>query len=292
MIGVMDIQQKRLALPGIEIAYREAGQGLPVILLHGWPEWSAVWRKNLPVLARDFRVIAPDLRGFGDTEAAEPARQVEDYVADLAAFADALGLQRFGLVGHDVGGFLMLDYARLHAARLAGLFFFDCPHFGIGKRWVEGAQVREIWYQSFHQLPLAVELVGASLAACRLYFAHFLRHWAHDPGAFADHLDEWAAMFFRPGRLSGGFDWYKSVNARRLAAIAKPPPPQPKLKVPAYSLWGESDAILRVEWQETLLDLFEDITLERAPQAGHFVHWEQPELANRRIKAFFAGLDT
>jgi pimeloyl-ACP methyl ester carboxylesterase len=183
----------------------------------------------------------------------------------------------------------MLEAARRQPERLAGLFFFDCPHFGIGKRWLEGGQVREIWYQTFHQMPFAAALVGASRATCRAYFDYFLQHWSHDPAAFAEVLEEWVDNFLQPGRLSGGFDWYKSVNAKRLAAMANPPPPPPPIAVPAFSLWGESDAILRVEWQETLKPLFEQITLERAPRAGHFVHWEQPALANARIEAFFRG---
>jgi len=282
------MQKKRLRVPGLELAYLEAGMGPPLILLHGWPEWSAVWRRNLPVLARDFRVLAPDLRNFGDSEGA-PATGVESYVADLAVFADALGLERFGLVGHDIGGFLMQDYVRQHPERVTGLFFFDCPHFGIGRRWVEGQQVREIWYQAFHQLPLALELVGASPASCRAYFRHFLSHWSHEPEAFAPVLEEWVTQFLRPGRLLGGFAWYKAVNARRLKAIAEGAPALPPIATPAYSLWGASDPILRPEWQETLSEVFSDIVLELAPQAGHFVHWEQPALANDRIARFFAG---
>jgi len=283
------MQQKRLPLPDVDLAYLEAGSGPPLVLLHGWPEWSAVWRRNIPALAERFRVLAPDLRNFGDSQG-PPAERVEDYVADLAAFADALGLERFGLVGHDVGAFLMQDYARQAPERLTGLFFFDCPHLGLGKRWVEGGHLRELWYQSFHQLPLALELVGQSRGACRTYFRHFLTHWSHSPQAFDDRaLEEWVDNFLKPGNLAGGFAWYKAVNARRLAAIAGTLPPQGRIAVPACSLWGESDRILLASWQDSLTGLFDDIALELAPQAGHFVHWEQPALANERIARFFAG---
>ncbi len=279
---------QHLKLPDLDLAYRREGSGPPLVLLHGWPEWSAVWRRNLPVLAERFDVVAPDLRNFGDSIGAE-ARSVEHYVEDLEALVDALGLKRFGIVSHDVGGFLAQDYARRHPERLTGLFFFDCPHFGIGPRWTAGGQVREIWYQAFHQLPLALQLVGASRDSCRAYLRHFLGHWAHDPAAFEGALEEWVDSFLKPGRLAGGFRWYAAVNERRLQAMAGDLPPAPKIAVPAYSLWGASDPILRPEWQETLTEVFDEIALEVAAEAGHFVHWEQPALANGRIADFFAG---
>lgn len=276
-----------LDLPDLRLHYLRQGSGPPLILLHGWPEWSGVWRRNLPVLAEIFDVIAPDLRNFGDSRGTE-ARDVAHYVADLEALADGLGLEKFGIVCHDIGGFLAQDYARRHPERLAGLFFFDCPHFGIGPRWVQGQQVREIWYQSFHQLPLALELVGASRESCRAYFRHFLTHWAGKPGAFDGSAQEdWVDNFLKPGNLAGGFRWYACANDRRLKAMAAGGEAAPMIEVPAYSLWGAADPILRAEWQDTLTDVFTDITLEQAPGAGHFVAWESPDLANARLIGFF-----
>lgn len=276
-----------LDLPDLRLHYLRQGSGPPLILLHGWPEWSGVWRRNLPVLAETFDVIAPDLRNFGDSRGTE-ARDVAHYVADLEALADGLGLEKFGIVCHDIGGFLAQDYARRHPERLAGLFFFDCPHFGIGPRWVQGQQVREIWYQSFHQLPLALELVGASRESCRAYFRHFLTHWAGKPGAFDGSAQEdWVDNFLKPGNLAGGFRWYACANDRRLKAMAAGGEAAPMIEVPAYSLWGAADPILRAEWQDTLTDVFTDITLEQAPGAGHFVAWESPDLTNARLIGFF-----
>ncbi|NQW08368.1 MAG: alpha/beta hydrolase [Alphaproteobacteria bacterium] len=276
-----------LDLPDIKIAYRREGAGPPLVFLHGWPEWSGIWRRNLPVLRDRFEVVAPDLRNFGDS-VGEQAADIDHYVADLEALVDYLGYDRFGLVSHDVGAFLAQDYARRHPDRLAGLFFFDCPHFGLGRRWVEGGQVREIWYQSFHQLPLAEELVGASRASCRAYFRHFLAHWARDPSAFDDVLEEWVDNFLKPGRLAGGFRWYSVAAERRLKAMDGGSQEQrAKIQIPAYSLWGAHDPILRADWQPTLAEVFADIELDIAPKAGHFVAWEQPKLANERIARFF-----
>ncbi|MEP2543029.1 MAG: alpha/beta hydrolase [Alphaproteobacteria bacterium] len=278
-----------LDLPDLRLHYLRQGGGPPLLFLHGWPEWSGVWRKNLPVLAETFDVIAPDLRNFGDSRGAE-ARDVAHYVSDIEALVDGLGLEKFGIVSHDIGGFLAQDYARKHPERLAGLFFFDCPHFAIGPRWVQGQQVREIWYQSFHQLPLALELVGASRDSCRAYFHHFLGHWAGSPDAFdGAALEDWVDNFLKPGNLAGGFRWYACANDRRLKAVAAGGEDHPPLDTPAYSLWGAADPILRAEWQVTLTDVFTDITLEQAPGAGHFVAWESPDLANARIRAFFDG---
>jgi pimeloyl-ACP methyl ester carboxylesterase len=277
-----------IELPDLHLKYHRHGEGPPLVLLHGWPEWSGIWRRVVPALAREFEVITPDLRNFGDSRGAE-ARAIEHYVGDLAALADALGLERFGAVGHDVGAWIMNDYARAHPDRLAGLFYFNCPHFGIGKRFIEGGHVREIWYHAFHQLPLAVELVGASRDTCRAYFRHFLRHWSASDTAFDDVLEEWVDNFMKPGNLAGGFRWYACANQRRLAAMAGELPPEAKIRVPAYSLWGEKDTILPARWQETLTDVFTDIGLETAPDAGHFVHWEAPDLAADRIAGFFRG---
>ena len=279
-----------LDLPDLSLAYHRAGDGAPLVFLHGWPEWSGVWRKVLPGLETRFDVIAPDLRNFGDSRGDE-ARDVDHYISDLEGLVDHLGLDRFGIVSHDVGGFLALDYARRHPDRLAGLFFFDCPHFGIGPRWLQGGQVREIWYQSFHQLPLAVDLVGASRESCRTYFRHFLSHWAGRPDAFDDAaVEEWTDNFMKPGNLAGGFRWYACANERRLKAMADGGENAPMIDLPAYSLWGGADPILRPEWQETLKDVFSDIRLDQAPGAGHFVAWEAPELAIDRIGSFFEPL--
>ncbi|MEM7190205.1 MAG: alpha/beta hydrolase [Pseudomonadota bacterium] len=278
-----------LNLPDLSLNYRRAGSGFPLILIHGWPEWSEVWRHNIPVLAQDFDVIAPDLRNFGDSTGAEAAG-IETYVDDLIALADHLGLDQFGLIGHDVGAFMAPDVIRSNPGRVAGLFVFNCPHFGIGPRWVQDGHVREIWYQTFHQLPIAPALVGASRETCRTYFRYFLQHWAADETAFDDDLELWVDNFLKPGRLEGGFRWYAAANERRLAALGGNLPPSEPINVPAYSYWGSEDPILKVEWQPTLKELFTNVTLERAEGAGHFVHWENPEASNARIAAFFKGV--
>ena len=106
------------------------------------------------------------------------ARNVGHYVNDLEALIDNLELDRFGLVGHDIGAFLAQEYIRRHPDRLVGLFVFNCRHFSLKKEWIEKDHVSEIWYKSFHQLPLAKTIAGSSRSSCRAYLAHFLNYWA------------------------------------------------------------------------------------------------------------------
>ena len=280
-----------LELADLKLHYLDEGEGAPLLLLHGWPEWSAVWERVIARLKGRFRLIAPDLRNFGDSVGAE-TRDIAHYVSDLTALVDHLELTRFGIVGHDVGGFLMQDFVRAQPERVSGLFFFDCPHFGIGKRWTEKGQVREIWYQSFQQLPLAPALVGSSREATRLYFSYFLSHWSHHADAFSvEDVERWVDTFSKPGRLEGGFRWYQVANALRLKALESSAPERPPMiDTPACSLWGEHDPILRYEWQETLRDVFTNIELLKAENSAHFVHWEQPNLAAKEIARFFENL--
>jgi pimeloyl-ACP methyl ester carboxylesterase len=284
----------RVESNGAEIHYVRHGAGFPLVLLHGWPEFWYVYRKNIPALADWYDVVAPDLRGFGDSAKRPlpdpPGDLLKELVEDLRGLVDALGFGRFGVVSHDVGAYVAQGFARKYPERLAGLFFFNCPYPGIGDRWVEPDSVNEIWYQSLHLQPWATSLVGENRRTCETYFRHFLDHWAHEPGLFDGDLDAWVDNFMKPGNLQGGFDWYIATNDSRIKLIRDGAPEMPKIEVPARFLWGESDPVVKARWADRLGDYFADYSFEAPPRAGHFVHYERPGLANREISAFFEDL--
>ena len=279
---------------GINIHYVRHGEGLPLVLLHGWPEFWLTWRKNILPLAESFDVVASDLRGFGDSDKPAlpdpPSALLKEYVEDLRGLVDALGFERFGIVSHDVGAYVAQAFARSYTERLSGLFFFNCPYPGIGERWAEADHVNEIWYQSFNQQPWAASLVGENRKTCETYIRHFLDHWSHEPGFLDEDLDLWVENFMKPGNLQGGFNWYISTNEGRIQQIRHGPAEFPKIETPTRVLWGVSDSVLKVEWADRLGDYFANLDFSPAEEAGHFVHYERPELANEEISSFFEAL--
>ncbi len=287
------VRHATLTANGTTLHYARIGAGPPLVLLHGWPEFWLTWEPVMQRLASRFDLIAPDFRGFGDSPKPDhgPSGRVgpEVHAADLLALLDHLGLSRVGLVSHDVGAYVAQVFARAHPERLTSLFFFDCPYSGVGSRWATPDHLKEIWYQSFHQKPWAAELIGSSREACKIYFGNMLRHWAAgNPAAFDGAvLEAWVDNFLKPGNLQGGFDWYISANAARLAAMRGEAPKLPPIALPACVRWGALDPVLKVEWADRLGDTFTDLDFAPLYGLGHFPHREDPDRAAAEIAAWF-----
>jgi pimeloyl-ACP methyl ester carboxylesterase len=264
----------------------------PLLLLHGWPEFWLSWEPLMRRLAGRFQLIAPDLRGFGATDKPDPGPTDRSgaalHAADMLALLDALGLGRVGVVTHDIGAVVMQTLARQAPERVAGLFLFDCPYPGMGARFGAPDHLKEIWYQFFHQLPVAAEVVGASRDSVRAYFGHFLRHWsAGNPAAFDEVLEEWVDNFLLPGNLQGGFNWYIAAHAGRIQTIKGEAPVLPRITVPTCVRWGALDPILKAEWMDRLGEHFTDLDAAVLDGVGHFPHREAPDRAASEIQTFF-----
>ena len=278
-------------LPGLRAHYVRHGRGMPLVLQHGWPEFWYTWRKNVPALAEHFDVIAPDLRGFGDTDKPEGVPEIRDYVDDLSNLVEHLDLDGFGIVTHDVGAWIAQAYARRNTGRLKGLFFTNCPHPGVGGRWNEPGHQINTWYQQFHQMPFSAELLTRDRENARIYFGNMMEYWTYADGAFDEDLEAWIDNFMKPGNMQGGFNWYIAVNDLRLKIMREGPPDAPKIDVPTRVFWGEADPVLKAEWTDNLGDCFSDLReVDVVSEAGHFVHYEQPERTNEEIIRFFNSL--
>jgi pimeloyl-ACP methyl ester carboxylesterase len=266
------------------------GQGQPLLLLHGWPEFWLSWEPVMARLADRFTLYAPDLRGFGNSDKPEGPFGPDQQAADMLALMDALGLQQAGIVGHDVGGALMQPLARQAPERIAGLFFFDFVYPGIGPRMAEPERLNNIWYQSFHQMEMAPRLVGASRDSCGLYIGHFLKAWSHRKDAFDDVLEDFTDNFIKPGNLAGGFAHYRAAHAGRVRMMKGEAPPVTPIEVPTCVRWAEHDPLFPYAWTDRLCESFSNLDLAMFEGVGHFAHREDPDRAASEIAAFFTRI--
>ncbi|MDE8349368.1 MAG: alpha/beta hydrolase [Acidocella sp.] len=282
----MQFTQRLISANGITLRVTETGQGRPLLLLHGWPEFWFTWAKIMPHLAANFRLIAPDLRGFGGSDKTPPgystAMTAEQHANDLAALLDALNLPQVGLVAHDIGALIGQHLIRAHPGRVNRFFAFDCPYPGIGRRWIEGGQLRNSWYMWFHQTKLAVELVGHSRATLEIYLHHMMQGGCQNKQAFDDNFADFVDNMLVPGNLQGGFNWYVS-NAR-----AVPPPTQP-IDIPTRILWPGADPVFPLAWMDRLGAFFSNLQLSVFEGVGHFPHQEQPDAAALAVREFFTN---
>ncbi|WP_170432563.1 alpha/beta fold hydrolase [Ruegeria arenilitoris] len=286
------ISFNRVETNGIRMFYARKGKGFPLVLLHGWPEFWMVFRPIINLLADDFDVIVPDLRGCGDTGKAQPGPDdnagADVHARDIKGLVESLGISKFGLVGGDLGAYVAQAFGHNFPEMLSGLFFFCTPYPGLGKRYAQPDHLTEVWYQYFQQMPWAADLVGQSREACKIYMSHFLNHWSGDnPAVFKDLIEIYTDNFMKNDNIQGGFDWYvSSAKNRRLWVEEKLPMP-PVIDVPTHFMWGRRDPLIRPDWSDRLGEYFSNYTIEFA-EAGHFVHAEVPTQAAANIRTFFA----
>jgi len=112
---------EKINVRDIQLAYERRGAGTPLVLLHGYPLDHHLWDEVVPLLEDTFDVIVPDLRGFGESTITNSSPKIEDYAEDIAGMLDYLGIQKAAIVGHSMGGYVALAFARLYPEHVSGL---------------------------------------------------------------------------------------------------------------------------------------------------------------------------
>jgi pimeloyl-ACP methyl ester carboxylesterase len=215
----------------ISLHVEDHGTGVPVLLLHGWPDSAAVWRKQIPFLiGHGFRVIAPDLRGFGRSDR---PREVTGYalsnvVADMTGVLDALGIPAAHVVGHDWGAGVAWLMAMLHPDRVTKLVAISVPH-PLAPNTLR--QKEMAWYQLFFQFE------GIAEATIQHDDWAWLRAFSRGDGD----LDRWIADLARPGALTASLNWARANLAPRMP---EPPKELPPVKAPTLGIWSTGDHYL------------------------------------------------
>jgi pimeloyl-ACP methyl ester carboxylesterase len=267
---------------GFRLAYDRLGSGPPVVLLHGWPGDRTDYRELAPLLAAEADVVVPDLRGFGESDKhLEPP--AEAYSGDaqarsVAGLIEELGLERPLLVGYDIGSRLAQTLARVRP-ELVSSIVISPPVSGAGRRVFEPDAQREFWYQSFHRLDLAEELIDGRPEAVRTYLRHFWSHWSGPEYTPAEQdLDHLVEVYSPPGAFVASLGWYRAGGGTvARAATEQAPGRADRLAVRTTIVWPEHDPLFPRAWSDRIDDWFADAELRHADGIGHFVPLEAPE---------------
>jgi pimeloyl-ACP methyl ester carboxylesterase len=282
------IEQRRLTLSsGITMNVALAGPegGPPVIMMHGFPESHRTWAKIAPLLGDGLRLIMPDLRGFGESDRPQEvsAYSTDLLVADLFALADALGVDRFALVGHDWGGAVAWAAALRGNPRIERLAIVNSPHPAIFQRSIieDEAQRAASQYISAYRKP-GMEALVEAMGVDRFFDKSFGGHVdlaAIDPAERAQSIAEWS----RPGALTAMFNWYRASQIIVPAMGEDADVPAwvtrgvPRLKIPVRIVWGLGDKALLPVQLEGIGEIGNDVEVVPLAGVGHFAPCQAPK---------------
>jgi pimeloyl-ACP methyl ester carboxylesterase len=218
---------------GIKMHYLAAGKGEPIVLLHGYAQNSQMWRPLIAQLAKTNAVIAPDLRGFGETAKPPGGYDKKTMAQDIHALAASLGYKRVRVVGHDIGLMVAYAYAAQYPAEVDRIVLMDAFLPGVGD-WTHVWLLRDLWHFHFYgETPL--KLVDGRE---RIYFEHFWNDFAADPKRSVSETDRkfYTKSYHQPGAMRAGFEVFKAFeqDGKDFAEFAKT-----KLTMPMLVLSGE-----------------------------------------------------
>ena len=279
--------RERIKVGEVRLAVDRAGEGPPVILLHGFPELAHSWRHQLPALAdAGFEAIAPDLRGYGESD--RPAA-VEDYAiralaGDVTGLIEALGHDSAHLVGHDWGGGLAWVTAALRPETVRSLSILNAPH---PVASAESRRSPEQWQKSWYMLLFQFTGVAeAWLSADDFANLRKALYASAAPGAIPkEDEDRYIASLAREGALTAALNYYRANMPP--SALLAPPPQLPAITVPTQIIWGTGDIYLGENLLESSIakvDGTPEVT--RLEGVSHWVQQEAPDEVNAALVRF------
>lgn len=272
---------------GIRQHYLDAGQGAPVVLLHGFPETNFAWRFQIPVLAEHYRVIAPDLRGYGETDKPAGGYDKRTMARDLRELLRELGIGKIALVGHDRGARVATRFAKDYPDLVDRLVVMDNVPTRIVAREFNAEVARSYWFFIFNQVP---DLPEALIAGREdIWLRHLFSDWCYNPlaidgAAFRTYVD----AYHRPGALRGAMSDYRA-NAEDVAQDKVDA--DVKIACPTLSLWGaDFHAVGKMfDMAAVWAEMAGDLRTLAIPECGHLPQEEQPEIVNAALLDFLQG---
>lgn len=232
------IESRFAEVNGVRLHYLIAGKGDPIVLLHGYAESSHMWLPLIPKLAANHTVIAPDLRGFGQS-ATPPAGYTKAAMAqDIHALTQKLGYKHVAIVGHDIGLMVAYAYAAQYPAETDRIVLMDAFLPGVGD-WTKVWLLRDLWHFHFYG-PTPLALVKGRE---RIYFEHFWNDFAADPKHSVPEKDRvfYAKEYAQPDHMRAGFEVFRAFeqDAKDFAGFAKTPLTMPMLVLSGEKAGGQ-----------------------------------------------------
>lgn len=312
------LRRRRMTGNGIDMSVLEAGEGRPVVLCHGFPELAVTWRHQIPALAAaGYHVIAPDLRGYGATDApdAVEAYAMRELVADVVGLIDGLGAERAAVVGHDWGALLTWQVALTAPERVAGVAALSVPH---SERFpmrptelFDAFFPGEFMYMLYFQNP---DVPEAELERdvrdflLRIYWTAagprpevppgphpregtgYLDVLAPPPDSLppwlAENIDELTTAFESSG-LRGPLNWYRNMDRNWESSEGR----SDRITVPALFVTGDKDPVAGLIPAAGMTALVDDLRgVITLPGVGHWTGEESPDAVNVALIEFLDGL--
>jgi pimeloyl-ACP methyl ester carboxylesterase len=270
---------------GIQLHYVIGGHGDPVVLLHGWPETWYAWHKVMPALAKNYTVIAPDLRGLGYSSKPLSGYDGNTTAEDIYQLVSQLGFSKIFLVAHDVGAQTAYSYAAGHPNNVSKLVLMDYIFPGFYPPNLEGVCC---WWFSFHQTRDIPELLTAGNE--REYLSWHYRGLAYNREAITEaDIDTYVSSYSAPGGMRAGFEYYRAfpVNAEQNKVLSETKLPMPVLAIGGDiypALGGDLPGNVTLNSTQALAANVTGITV---PLSGHYIAEEQPKFLVEQLTKFF-----
>lgn len=270
---------KEIKLDNSKITYYEQGKGETIILLHGWPQTSYVWRKNFPELSKNNRVIALDLPGLGKSEKADKY-DTKNIATLIDKFVDSLKIDKFHLVGHDIGSWVAVAYAMSFEHKLSSLTVIDAGIPGLIDAAVFQPQnTNKIWQFYFHAVDEIPEFLtdGKEKEYLSWYFTKksFIKSAINENDLLIYYNDY-------KGTMTNGFDYYRAFNesSKQNQSFNK------KLTIPILAIGGRF--ALAEQVGNAMKKIADNVHTEIVEECGHYIPEEQPEQLNKLISIHIA----
>jgi pimeloyl-ACP methyl ester carboxylesterase len=283
----VDLIHHTVEANGLKQHYVEAGKGPAVVLLHGFPETWYAWRKQVPALARSYRLIVPDLRGYGATEKPASGYDKRTMANDIRALMDKLGIARAPIIGHDRGARVATRFAKDHPEATDRLAVLDnIPTRVIFER-MDARIARGHWFFLFN----AVRDLPEALIAGReeIWLRFILQGWTYNPELLTpDDIAVYARAYRQHGALRGALEDYRAAEVD----VAQDREDQhAKIGCPTLVLWGTEFESGGKMWDFEAIwrEMARDVRFAPIEQCGHLPHEEQPDQVNQKLLEFLDG---